>query len=445
MTAIPHSNVYGGALLDEVIREQKLSRELVKKAAREILVIIEEGLLRDGVVRINNFGSFRLKRVAARKGRNPQTGEVINIPERNRVMFTPCKALRDMIEPAHAAAVAAEPVQVQKPETETVSPQTIPEPVRIKAESQSVPVIDQHLVHQAEHEEAVRQVFKNSKNSGQNRLVYAGIAAGIIALVLAGSLIQAPETSVSSAAIPEPGKKFAADSVPVSVEAVQQKELVSEVLVSEQKVEPALTQMADPQTGLPQGEPEMLAVNESGTSLSLDKNTATDMPQSASEVIAVQDVELPAEMIVTEPASFEQAQPVTEQFFKQRPYRLVAGNSLWRLSKRFYNEPLYWPHIFYANSDTISDPDRLPQGRLISMPALEGQAGNLTDHDRQNIAEGYFLVYHFYRESGHPDAFFALLEAKRYSSEVVQRNRHELKLSAVERILLEQQQESLGL
>ncbi len=449
MSTVPHANVYDGALLDEIIREQKLSPELVKKAAREVLLIINEGLLRDGVVRINHFGSFKLKRMAARKGRNPQTGEVITIPERNRVMFTPCKALREMIEPVRAAPVAVpvavEAVQVQKPETETVSTQTIPESVHSKTENQSATVLDQHVDHQAEHNKVVQQVFENSKNSGQNKLVYAGIAASIIALVLIGSLIQTPETSVSSAAIPEPGKTVAVESVPVSIEAAQQKEFVLESQVSEQKVEPALTQMAAPQTELPQVESEMLAVNESSTSISLEKNITTEMPQSTDEVASLQDVEPPAEMIVTESASFEQAQPVTEQFFKQRPYRLVAGNSLWRLSKRFYNEPLYWPHIFYANSDMISNPDRLPQGHVISMPALEGQAGNLTDHDRQNIAEGYYLVYSFYKKSGHPDAIFALLEAKRYSAEVIERNQHNLRLSVVERILLDQQQESVGL
>ncbi|MCW8888921.1 MAG: LysM peptidoglycan-binding domain-containing protein, partial [Gammaproteobacteria bacterium] len=127
-------------------------------------------------------------------------------------------------------------------------------------------------------------------------------------------------------------------------------------------------------------------------------------------------------------------------FFTEQPYKLQSGNSLWRLSKRFYSEALYWPHIYYSNSDTISNPDRLREGRTITMPTLEGAPGNLTSNDREAIAEGYFLVYTFYKKSGHRDAFFALLEAKRYSAEVVERKRHTLKLSAVENIMLDQQE-----
>ncbi len=42
-------------------------------------------------VRIPGFGTFKMKTVAARKGRNPATGEVIDIPTKEKVTFKAVK------------------------------------------------------------------------------------------------------------------------------------------------------------------------------------------------------------------------------------------------------------------------------------------------------------------------------------------------------------------
>lgn len=105
------SKVFGQPLLDDMARSRSLPMPLVKQAAREILEVIREGLIRDKVVKVSNFGTFRLKPVAARRGINPQTGESITIPARHRVIFTPCKALRELIQPVHRPPVPIEPEQ----------------------------------------------------------------------------------------------------------------------------------------------------------------------------------------------------------------------------------------------------------------------------------------------------------------------------------------------
>ena len=46
-------------------------------------------------VRLSGFGTFRVKERAARAGRNPRTGEAIEIPARRAVSFSPAKALTD--------------------------------------------------------------------------------------------------------------------------------------------------------------------------------------------------------------------------------------------------------------------------------------------------------------------------------------------------------------
>ncbi len=49
-------------------------------------------------VSIAGFGTFATKSRAARKGRNPATGETIDIPARKYAKFTPAKGLRERVE-----------------------------------------------------------------------------------------------------------------------------------------------------------------------------------------------------------------------------------------------------------------------------------------------------------------------------------------------------------
>lgn len=54
--------------------------------------------LRDGnEVRLHGFGIFEAKARAATTGRNPRTGEAIEIPARKAVKFKPAKALGDAL------------------------------------------------------------------------------------------------------------------------------------------------------------------------------------------------------------------------------------------------------------------------------------------------------------------------------------------------------------
>lgn len=190
MSASAYPNIYNGTLLDEIIHEQKLSADLVKRAAREIFNIIKEGLMRDGVVRINHFGSFKLKRVAARKGHNPRTGETITIPARAKVMFTPCKALREMIEPVHKKPIPIASTKIKS--VPTVAPQkekpTPPPVALVTPTAESAPALlktDDRTSTAVEQINDIEEALSETphKRGRTEKLIYIGIAATIIAMV----------------------------------------------------------------------------------------------------------------------------------------------------------------------------------------------------------------------------------------------------------------------
>ncbi len=74
---------------------------LSKREAAEIVEFFFEavkGKLSNGEgIKIPKFGSFRVQNRKARKGRNPATGETIEIVKRKAVVFRPSRHLRDAI------------------------------------------------------------------------------------------------------------------------------------------------------------------------------------------------------------------------------------------------------------------------------------------------------------------------------------------------------------
>ena len=85
-------------LADEIAEQQGLT----KKAAAEIVnYVFDEAsktLKKGGVVDISGFGKFSIKKRAARKGRNPQTGETIKIKASKVPSFRASKTLKDLVK-----------------------------------------------------------------------------------------------------------------------------------------------------------------------------------------------------------------------------------------------------------------------------------------------------------------------------------------------------------
>ena len=50
-------------------------------------------------VEIRGFGSFRIRQRGARTGRNPKTGERVEVPAKRISYFKPSKDLRDLVNP----------------------------------------------------------------------------------------------------------------------------------------------------------------------------------------------------------------------------------------------------------------------------------------------------------------------------------------------------------
>lgn len=63
-----------------------------------IFVDVVQDILKSGQsINLTGFGSFEVKKIASKEGRNPRTGKTLIIPEYNRAVFKPGKNLKDFI------------------------------------------------------------------------------------------------------------------------------------------------------------------------------------------------------------------------------------------------------------------------------------------------------------------------------------------------------------
>ena len=81
-------------IVNKIAKKSGLTQELVKEVIEELLVELEEALIRGERIEIRNFGIFKTKITKPRIARNPQTGESISLPARRKVAFKPGKFLK---------------------------------------------------------------------------------------------------------------------------------------------------------------------------------------------------------------------------------------------------------------------------------------------------------------------------------------------------------------
>ena len=85
-------------LAKEVSEKTDLTQKQANEALNVILDTIKSNLASGENVQLIGFGSFVVRNRSARKGRNPQTGEEIEIPATKAPAFKAGKALKDAVK-----------------------------------------------------------------------------------------------------------------------------------------------------------------------------------------------------------------------------------------------------------------------------------------------------------------------------------------------------------
>lgn len=84
-------------LVDVVAKEANLKRKEAEAAVNAFINALESALVDGEKIQLVGFGSFEVKERAARTGRNPSTGETIDIPASKHPTFSAGKALKEKL------------------------------------------------------------------------------------------------------------------------------------------------------------------------------------------------------------------------------------------------------------------------------------------------------------------------------------------------------------
>jgi nucleoid DNA-binding protein len=69
-----------------------------QRGVQAVLDTVLESLAAEGRIELRNFGVFEVQRRAARRARNPRTGERVDMPETHRVTFKAGRVMQERIQ-----------------------------------------------------------------------------------------------------------------------------------------------------------------------------------------------------------------------------------------------------------------------------------------------------------------------------------------------------------
>jgi integration host factor subunit beta len=95
----------------ELVEDVARAAELTKKDAERLVEIVFESIIdtlnQGEKIELRGFGSFRVRERGARRGRNPKTGDPVDIPAKRVPYFKPGKELKELINEDSPASSSA--------------------------------------------------------------------------------------------------------------------------------------------------------------------------------------------------------------------------------------------------------------------------------------------------------------------------------------------------
>jgi nucleoid DNA-binding protein len=391
-----------GPLAERLAHAGGVKPAFMRKFIKEVIAVIEEGLLRDGEVKIHNFGAFRLSWPKALPGGNAKTGKAAAPADRPQVIFQPSKHLRELVNLSLGS--------------------TIPPGSRISLQA----LLEKHLRLSAP---PVAPMFEEPAPEFDIVETFPMTSSSTF-VIAEGSAEKEPATEdlKLGEAIPE----LASDKSPAFTFAETQKEPASTFSKIEEEFEPPRPAVSPRRSSRFAWYASAAAVflllllfllsgriSEQSESASFFGADTVSTPAKVAEQASLPNgingtsVEQPKAAEAPSKPSYESA-----AFFAGGTHRVAVGDNLWRISGTYYRDHYLWPNIYRVNTATILNPDILQIDQSLDVPVLYGPPEKLTAADRRNLAEGYFLLYRYYKENESSLAPYALWAAVQYDAQI---------------------------
>lgn len=389
-------------IIDLIASKALISKRAAEEFLKMMIATIEETLLAGDIVKIKNFGTFKLQWNEPRKSVNVRTGEEIILDGYHKVTFIPEASLKDLVNEPFAHL---EPVQLddesnfvisEKKENEVLDPLRIfteqaSEIKDILSEIQALsvsskPVASEEQVKDQEQTGIEFEVRKKNEPIilDKEKVIEQAIEPTEI-ISEEPVLIEQEESQIISESIDD---KIETSSFLEIAKSKNRKIWFSVLII--------LLLLAGTGSGLYFLYPPAKDFTDSTylkskkTILKMSEGVSiTDMLNTISSWVTPETKQTPIPETIFIPKDTSAMDSVTEKpqidslqylFDNPRIYReylgserIKPGSRLTIISKRYYGNKIFWVYIYEANKDHIPNPDNIPVGTLIRIPKVDSK------------------------------------------------------------------------
>ena len=368
--------------------KQGMNKKDAELFVRTMFDLIEEALATEKYVKVKGFGTFKLTEVESRESVNVNTGERIEIQGHTKVSFTPDTTMKDLINKPFAHfetvilndGVEFEDTPVEVPET-LDTPEVVEVPV--PEETPEIIVVKEEIPEEKDVPEIVVTEEPETVEEPQPEIVEE-TPVPEEAPVLEEIPLEEPQPTIT---------EVAEEEKPVFIEEKPSEEKVVETIVEEKIVEGSKEKSINRVLwGVivvlvliilfgaywmflrPAETPEVIPtilVQEEAVITQVEDSTKLVITESEPPIF-IQPLKLTPEELRKErvPAladtleyKINGSEPIYE-------HALKSGETIIRISVEYYGSKRFWPYIAKFNSDNIKDPDNIPIGTIIKIPAI---------------------------------------------------------------------------
>ena len=407
-------------LTDLLAAKHSMTKKDAEAFVKEFFLLIEQALESENTVKIKGLGTFKLIDVDSRESVNVNTGERFQIKGHTKVSFSPDANLRDTINKpfAHFETVVLNentvledtPIEETEEEEsgEEVIPTVIPEPIEpqsqpkeeekeemslteiqpiveprsiepqsVVVEPKTVPVEKKEIITAEEiiEQELLRANLKPESTIVRSQEGKSEMAKG--AEVAQTAIQPTPQKNIPDSSVKEKSPVPYLITIIILVlllcggvvlfiyypdlfSSSSDKNALDMPPVTTQPVKPEV-QLSDTveQDSVKDIKPETPKTSITPTSVVPQKKEAVTPAKTENKVIRQQ----PSTSVYLDSASYKITGTKTK-------YTVKEGETLTRVSLRFYGTKAMWPYIVKHNPDVIKNPNNVPYGTTIKIPEL---------------------------------------------------------------------------
>ena len=367
-------------LINSFSEKQGMNKKDAEAFVRAMIELIEEALTTEKYVKVKGFGTFKLTEVDSRESVNVNTGERIEIQGHTKVSFTPDATMKELINKPFShfetvilnEGVELEDTPIEEPET-MAQEEIIPETIVVEEK----PIIEEvtTIVEEPVVEEPITEEPTIEEPIAEEPIIEETPAIETEEPQESPAVEAIEETPVVEET-PMIKETPAMEEVPVVVEPqpeiVETKEksinrilwgviVVLVLIILFGAYWMFLRPAEDAET------PSIPPVQEE---VAIPAPVVEEIKPQEDTLKTVQFIELSAEELRKERVpSF--ADTLDYQIAgTQEEYTLQKGETIIRVSVKFFGTKKYWPYIVKHNMDVLPNPDNIPAGVQLKIPKL---------------------------------------------------------------------------